>query len=155
MTSPAETAVKTFDAGFNCAQSVLSVFAKDAGLDEAQAMKIAACFGGGVVRRGEICGAVSGALMALGLLQARPTNVPEDKEANRLLGEEFLQAFEARHHTLLCRDLLGYDISKPAIRQQALEAGVFKSLCPLFVQDAVEIVQALLEPPNTEAGKPG
>jgi len=142
MTNPSEIALACFRQNFNCAQSVLVAFAPQLGLDESQALKIASPFGGGVARRGQICGAVTGALMALGL--AHGADSPAGKEDAYHLGEEFLQRFESRHATILCRDLLDCDISTPAGRQQAGERGVFTALCPLFVGDAVEVVQEML-----------
>jgi C_GCAxxG_C_C family probable redox protein len=140
---PAGTAEARFAQGFNCAQAVFSFFAARYGLDETAALKMASLFGGGVSRRGELCGAVSGALLALGL--ARGASTPEGKEEAYRLGQEFMRQFDARHHSLLCRDLLGYDISQPGIREQARQAGVFKTRCPVFVRDAAEIVQTMLE----------
>ena len=106
------------------------------------ALKLASPFGGGVARHGEICGAVSGALMALGL--ARGAEVPAKKEETYQLAQEFLRRFEEKHHALRCRDLIGCDLNTPEGHQKAVEKGVFRSLCPLLVSDAVEIVQAML-----------
>jgi C_GCAxxG_C_C family probable redox protein len=142
MTIPSEIAVTRFHQGFNCSQSVLVAFAPQLGLDESQALKLASPFGGGVARRAQTCGAVTGALMALGL--ARGADTPAGKEAAYLLGQEFLQRFESRHATILCRELLGCDISTPEGRQQALEQGAFTTLCPQFVRDAAEIAGVML-----------
>lgn len=57
---------KLLDEGFNCSQIVLSSFAEDLGLDSEMANKVATCFGGGM-GSGDTCGAVTGALMVLGL----------------------------------------------------------------------------------------
>ena len=61
-----EKAMKIFYEKFNCSQAVLGAYADDYGLTVDQAMKVAACFSGGV-RKGEVCGAVSGAIMVIGL----------------------------------------------------------------------------------------
>jgi C_GCAxxG_C_C family probable redox protein len=142
MTNPPEIAVARFRQDFNCAQSVLVAFALQLGMDESQALKLASPFGGGVVRRGQICGAVTGALMVLGLAQGADT--PEGKEDTYRLGQEFLQRFESKHATILCRELLDCDISTLEGLQQAREKGAFTALCPLFVRDAAEIVQEML-----------
>ena len=107
------------------------------------ALKLASPFGGGVARSGEICGAVSGALMALGL--ARGNDTPEKKEETYHLAQEFLRRFEQKHQALRCRDLTGCELNTPEGHQKAVEKGVFRSLCPLLVSDAVEIVQAKLD----------
>ena len=60
-------ALAQFDKGFACSQAVFSAYAEDLGLDQETALKIAGPFGGGTGRKAETCGAVTGALMALGL----------------------------------------------------------------------------------------
>ena len=142
MTNAPETTRLRFSQNFNCAQSVLVAFAPQLGLDETQALKLASPFGGGVARRGQVCGAVTGALMALGL--AYGADAPAGKEHAYRLGQEFLRRFESRHATILCRELLEIDISTPEGHQQAREKGVFTALCPLLVGDAAEIVQEML-----------
>jgi C_GCAxxG_C_C family probable redox protein len=62
MATPAETAVTVFSQSYNCSQAVFSAFAAQYGLDKKTALKLASPFGGGMGLRGEICGAVSGAL---------------------------------------------------------------------------------------------
>jgi len=78
MATPAEIAGSVFSQHYNCSQSVFSAFAEQLGMDQETALKLASPFGGGVARRGEICGAVSGALLALGL--ARGAQLPAEKE---------------------------------------------------------------------------
>ena len=80
-----------FSRDFNCAQSVLAAFAGQLGLAESDLLKLASPFGGGVARRGHICGAVSGGLMVLGLAQG--ADHPSGKEAAYKLGQEFLRQF--------------------------------------------------------------
>ena len=143
MATPAETAVTIFSQHFNCSQSVFSAFAPQFGMDRETALKLASPFGGGVARRGELCGAVSGALLALGL--ARGAAVPAGKEEIYRLSKEFMRQFEQNHQSVLCRDLIACDLSTPAGYQAATEKGVFTSICPALVRDAVEIAQKLLE----------
>lgn len=143
MTTPAETAIAIFDQRFNCSQAVFSAFAPQFDLDEKTALKLASPFGGGMARRGEVCGVVTGALLALGL--ARGTNIPAAKEEIYRLSQEFMQRFEQKHGTVLCRRLIDCDISIPAGYHTATEKGVFTNICPGLVRDAVEIAQELLE----------
>jgi C_GCAxxG_C_C family probable redox protein len=143
MENPADIAAARFGKKLNCAQAVFSAFAPTLGLDEETALKIASPFGGGVARRGEVCGAVTGALMALGL--ARGSSTPEGKEETYRLGQEFLRRFEAGHKSILCRGLLEIDISTPEGHTRAQEAGVFQSVCPLVVREAAELLQAMLD----------
>jgi C_GCAxxG_C_C family probable redox protein len=112
-------------------------------MDEKTALKLASPFGGGIARRGEICGAVSGALLTLGL--ERGADTPAGKEEIYRLSQEFMRRFEEKYGTLLCRDLIGCDISTPAGYQAATEKRVFGTICPALVREAAEIIEALLD----------
>jgi C_GCAxxG_C_C family probable redox protein len=145
MSSPVEDALDVFSQKFNCSQSVFSAFATRLGLDKETALKLASPFGGGVARRGEICGAVSGALLVLGL--ARGADEPAGKDEIYRLSQEFMRLFEEKHDTVICRDLLSCDIGTPDGWQMAKEAGKFTTICPVLVRDAAEIVQTFLKQP--------
>jgi C_GCAxxG_C_C family probable redox protein len=112
-------------------------------MEEKTALKLASPFGGGIARRGEVCGAVSGALLTLGL--ARGADTPAGKDQIYRLSQEFMNRFEAKHGTLLCRELIGCDISTPSGSQEAMDKKVFVTICPALVREAAEIVQALLD----------
>jgi C_GCAxxG_C_C family probable redox protein len=145
MPTPVENAVAVFSQHFNCSQSVFSAFAEQFGLDRETALKLASPFGGGIARQGEICGAVTGALMVLGL--ARGADTPAGKDAIYQLSQQFMRRFEEKHSTLLCRELIGIDISTEEGWQKAKAGGAFTFTCPTLVQDAAEIVQELLAQP--------
>ena len=144
--SRADLAVDCFEEGFNCSQAVVSAFAPELGLDRETALRVAAAFGGGIGRSGETCGAVSGALMVVGLSFGQPTSGDEQaKEKTYELAREFLEAFGARHDGCVkCKELLGYDIKTPEGLQMARENDLFKTLCPKFVRDAAETVEQML-----------
>lgn len=94
---------------------------------------------------GETCGAVTGALMAIGLKYGMTQAKDEAaREKTYKLTQEFASKFKARHNSMVCRELLGYDLSKPEERKAAHDKGLFSTLCPKFVRDAVEIVEPLL-----------
>jgi C_GCAxxG_C_C family probable redox protein len=143
MENPAELAEKRFSESFNCAQAVFSAFAARYGLDGNTALKIASPFGGGMARRGEVCGAVTGALLALGLKEG--AELPAGKDHIYQLAGEFLRLFQERHGSLLCRDLIGCDISTPSGHQQAAEKRVFVTICPGLVREAAQMAESLLE----------
>ncbi len=141
----AKKAVATFSQGLNCAQSVFSSFSNDLGVDENTAKKIAGSFGSGM-RYGEVCGAVTGALMVIGLKYGPTTG--DDLEAKANTNEktvEFLDAFKAEHGSILCRDLLGYDILKENELAIIKEKGLFKTLCPKMVESAALILEKKLD----------
>lgn len=139
-----ETALARHDQGYNCSQSVFSAFAPQFGIPEKLALKLASPFGGGVARQGQICGAVTGALMALGA--GRGSDLPSKKEETYRLGQELLQAFKSKHGSLLCRELIGCDLRTPEGLKQAKQKGVFTTICPGLMCDAVEIAQTFLKP---------
>ena len=72
-----EEVLKMFGEGFDCSQVVLQNVSEKIGITKEEALKVAACFGGGMWH-GRTCGCVSGALMALGIKYA--TTKPNDKE---------------------------------------------------------------------------
>jgi C_GCAxxG_C_C family probable redox protein len=146
MMKKVQSAVICFEVGFNCSQAVLSTFGPALGLDRDTALKVAAAFGGGVAGRGDTCGAVSGALMVIGLSYGRTrTDDEEAKERAYSLAQNFMKEFESRHGSVFCRDLLGYDISTPDGLASVGQENLGTTLCPNFVADAAEILEELLE----------
>jgi C_GCAxxG_C_C family probable redox protein len=143
MTDPVKTAQERFDQEFNCSQSVFSAFASQLGIQDEIALKLASPFGGGTVHQGHVCGAVTGALMVLGVQKGNAT--PETKEEIYRIAEEFIKQFQALHGSILCRELTGFDISKPDEMQKAREQGVFQTTCPGLVRDAAELVSEFLD----------
>lgn len=102
-----EKAVKLFTDGYNCAQAVFGAFAKDLGFDEATSLKMSAPFGGGIGRQREVCGAVSGMLMAFGLLYGYET--PETGEIKMQHYEHtrtLCDAFKEQNGSIICREIL-------------------------------------------------
>lgn len=65
MTNSIKTAQERFAQGFNCSQAVFSAYASQIGIDNEAALKLATLLGGGVARQGNVCGAVTGALLTL------------------------------------------------------------------------------------------
>lgn len=139
-----EIALKTFNSGFNCSQSVLSVFCEAYGLEKDIALKMATGFGGGL-RKGEVCGAVTGAIMALGLKEGHfNESDTETKEKAYFMTKEFIRKFEERHETIICKKLLGYDVSDESQREKAKEEGLFDTVCPKFITDAIDILEDMI-----------
>ena len=111
---------------YNCAQSVLLPFVKAKGLPEKEFYDLAVHFGGGM-KMGSVCGAVTGALMALGLY-----GIDDPKEANA-----FCRKFKEAHDGFLdCRDLL---------RISAERGEVKKAHCDALVYECVELVEKMIE----------
>jgi len=143
----ADDAERIFLSGGNCSQAVFTAFAGDLGIKEQDAMRIGCGFGGGM-RMSETCGAVTGAIMALGVRYGNSdlTNL-DGKKATYAKVEEFLAQFRKAHGTTCCRELLGCDVNTPEGYKLASEGGaqcMFKTKCPKFVRTAAQIVQALV-----------
>ncbi|OGF98111.1 MAG: hypothetical protein A3F83_00585 [Candidatus Glassbacteria bacterium RIFCSPLOWO2_12_FULL_58_11] len=147
MPSKAVQAESAFRGGLNCAQAILSTYGPDYGLDRGQALCLAMGLGGGFGRQGEVCGAVSGACLVLGLKLGGTGDPAEKKtkEETYRLVEAFNARFRAAHGSLLCRDLLGLELCKPADLEKARQQGLFASLCPGLVRDAARLLEELIE----------
>ena len=142
--TPAETAAELFTGGCACSQAVLGTFSPRYGLDVRVAAKLAAGFAGGM-RRAETCGAVTGAYMVLGLARGgEGCRTPPGRAEAHAAVVAFAAAFERRHGSLLCRDLLGCDISTPDGLHEARQRGLMKTRCVQFVRDAAEILDEAL-----------
>lgn len=145
VTTRTHLAVSRFEEGFSCSQAVLSAFASEFGLDLPLSLKISQPFGGGIAHLGEMCGAVSGALMAIGLKYGRTK--AEDiqaREKTYRAVRKFLDRFEEVHGTITCRELLGCDLDTEEGYRKATEEELFETQCPKFVQLSVEILETLL-----------
>ncbi len=141
----AEKALSLFREGFSCSQALAAAFAEDLGLDTETALRLAQPFGGGIGRRADWCGAVTGAFLAIGLKHGRfraEDTASRDKTYD--LVNEFIRRFEARHRHVKCRDLLDCDISTPEGRKKADELGLHKVRCEAFIRDAADILEGIL-----------
>jgi len=141
----AKRAVEVFQEGFSCSQAVLEAFSETMGLDREIALKISQSFGGGMAHRGETCGAVTGALMVIGLKYGRTkADDAEAKEQTYATVHEFIKRFKDKYDSIVCKEILGYDVSNDKEFKQAQEEEVFQSICPNLVQSAAEICEDLL-----------
>jgi C_GCAxxG_C_C family probable redox protein len=145
MNTKSEVAADIFESGFNCAQAVFAALSADYGLDPVMAKKVAGAFGGGMAYNGEVCGAVSGALMLIGLKYGKCREDDVDaKEKTYRLATEYIRRFKEIYDSVRCGDLIHYDLTKEEELLKAREAGAFKTVCPLLVKKSVELVEAML-----------
>lgn len=136
----ADEAIILFDQDYACSQSVLAPFSEKLGLKKELALKIANGFGGGIARRQEVCGAVAGAVMAIGLKYGM--SEPGDKAAYQKTYDTvnaFCARFEEKYGTLLCREIVKCDMVT------ANETGITTTLCRQVVISAAQILMDLLE----------
>lgn len=132
-----------FKNGFNCSQAVFTTFATELGLSEEMALRVSTQFGGGA-RKGEMCGAVSGALMVLGLKYGHYHYDAQEEKSNAYkIAEEFMDRFIEKNGTVVCRELLGYDLTKPEDMQKIKELDLFHTTCHQMIQCATEILEEM------------
>lgn len=143
----ADLAEQNFREGYNCAQAVLLAFEDVTGLERETAARLSSSFGGGLGRMREVCGAVSGASMVLGL--AKGYGNPADAQAKRShyhLIQEFARRFRERNGSIICRELLQNTDTLPGSVPEARTAAYYKKRpCPEIVRCAAEILEDLLK----------
>lgn len=139
-----EKAKTLFEQKYHCSQAVLAAFAEELGLTEKQALKLGACFGGGMCK-GEVCGACTGALMALGLKYGQCEIDDFDSRAKtNEVTVKFLEAFREKNGSYICKELLGCDLATPEGKEYAIEHNLFTEFCPRMVVSAVKLAEQLL-----------
>jgi C_GCAxxG_C_C family probable redox protein len=146
MQNKSEEAVAMMAAGFNCAQSVLGVFCSDLHFDRETALKLATGFGAGMARRQEVCGAVTGGIMAIGLKYGRgPADESPAAEKTYLLVGKFMERFSAEYNSCLCRVLLdGCDLLTESGRNFYKENDLSGKICRPCVAEAVRSLEDIL-----------
>ena len=146
MKSKSDTAVGVMIAGGNCAQAVLSAFCPEWGLDKTMALKIAGGFGAGMARVQEVCGAVTGGIMAIGLKHGQERE--DDKEAKETtyrLTRELMARFKSEFRSCRCLDLLGGCDLKTEVGQKRFgDEGLLEKVCHPCVRGAVRILEDIL-----------
>ena len=137
-------AMKYFSTDYNCAQSVMKSVLQELDLDFDQVFHLAAGFGGGVGLQGHICGAVSGAVAALGVINSKKyQDAVAHKEATYQSVQKFFRMFTQKNGSIMCDNLTGITMADKEAHDRAIENGTFQKICPGFVEDAIRIVLKL------------
>ncbi|HEX3021571.1 MAG TPA: C-GCAxxG-C-C family protein [Lachnospiraceae bacterium] len=143
MSERADKAVEKFLNGLNCSQAVFSAFSESYGLDRDTAIRIACGLGGGA-RLGEICGAASGAVLVIGLKYGNECYENLESKAHCYeKTREFLEEFQKRNGSVVCKELLDCNISTCEGMDYAKEKKLFITTCPRLVASAVELLEQL------------
>ena len=150
MSNHRERATALFQEGYNCAQAVFCAFADVTGLDLETSARLASSFGGGLGRLREVCGAVSGAAMVLGMAEGYAD--PKDGQAKKdhyARVRDFAARFREANGSIVCRELLaGGDphAAQPGGEPEARTPEFYKKRpCPELVGMAVDILDEMLE----------
>jgi len=140
-----EEALSSFKEDFNCAQSIFGTYATHYGLDRDKALKLSTGFGGGMARCGRTCGAVTGAFMVIGLKNGMGLDKnKEAKESTYQVINEFSNQFQKNNGSLICKEILGCDISTPEGMEYFNQNELFVKKCLQCVKNAAEILEEML-----------
>lgn len=141
MIDHAERAYELFMSGFNCSQSVFAAFCDVTCLDFDLALRLSSSFGGGIGRLREVCGAVSGMLMAAGVLYGY--SIPGDydvKSDHYKLVQELAGRFRKKTGSIICRELLGLDGASDPVSPVRTKEFFDTRPCPKIIPIAAGIL---------------
>lgn len=131
--------------GYNCAQSILYAFREELNLSEKTALKLSCGLGAGIARQGEVCGAVTGGILVLGMKHGRILN--EDRTATETTyakTQELMNLFSLKHGSCLCRQLLkGCDLSTEDGQIAFKENDYLNQICLKCVLSVVEMLEQI------------
>lgn len=146
MTARGDIAAAKFLSGYNCAQSIVYAFSDDLGIDKNLALKIACGFGAGMGRKQEVCGAVSGGIMVIGLKYGRGENDGRKvMDLSYAKVGELMDRFTAKHGTVICRKLLdGCELLSEEGQRQFIEKDLLHKLCVPCVSAVAGILDDIL-----------
>ncbi|OLS22285.1 MAG: hypothetical protein HeimC3_31620 [Candidatus Heimdallarchaeota archaeon LC_3] len=128
----------------NCAQAVFGTYVEQLGLgkvDYDTCLKITSAFGGGIARTGNVCGALTGAIMVIGLKYGGIKREDQEK-TNEVVGK-LLNEFKLLNGSIICRELINHDLITDEDVKLAFQNESFNN-CPKFVEDASMMLEKLL-----------
>ncbi len=142
-----DRAVELFQSGYNCSQSVFAAFCDKIGMPEETALRVSAGLGGGVGRMREVCGAVSGAAMLVGMLYGATDG--SDRAAKAKTYEkvqEIAEEFKKENPSIVCRELLGLSgqAQTPPTPEVRTDTYYKKRPCVQLVEDAARVAEKIL-----------
>jgi C_GCAxxG_C_C family probable redox protein len=145
MKTKADVSVDIFSKGYSCSQAVLISHCEEYNLSDDIAKKISCGFGGGMGHIDEICGAVSGGIMLIGLKYGKSKDYDnESKEKTYKLVKQYTDKFKNEFGSINCTELVKYNLSKEEELIKAKNSGVFKEICPVLVRRSVELIEEII-----------
>lgn len=138
-----EKAMKLFEEGYNCAQSVFLAFEDLHGMNRKDAAALSSSFGGGMGRLREVCGAVSGMFLVAGVLYGYDDpKAREEKTEHYARIQELAAAFEKENGSIICRELLGLSVKRETPISEPRTVEYYKKRpCKELVGQAAEIME--------------
>jgi C_GCAxxG_C_C family probable redox protein len=142
----AALASEYFDQGYNCAQSILLAVGEALGYEADFTPSIAGGLGGGIGHEGELCGALTGGVLVIGLHYS--SNTPYDRDAKALTYErsaDFMRRFAMANGARRCRDLTGVNMRTEEGMAAFRLLNVKERICQGVLRNAVRQVFAAIE----------
>lgn len=132
-------AINNFNNGYSCSQAILMAYCEQYGMTKDDARKIARCFGGGMGRTCQTCGAITGAFIVLGL---KNDDIDNNLAKNKTYEEVqlFAKRFKEKFQSLNCKDLLSCDLSTTE-GQLYYKENKLNGQCEKFVEYAAELLE--------------
>ena len=139
-------AQRLFREGYNCSQAVFCAFCDETGLDIDTAARLSSSFGGGIGRLREVCGAFSGAVMALGFLRGySDINDPQQKIRHYEKVQDYASRFRDKNGSIICRELLiGIEVSQGVVPEERTPEFYEKRPCLKIIGAAAAILDEML-----------
>lgn len=138
-----EKALKLYQTGYNCAQSIVGAFEDLLGKKTNTMIDISAGFGGGMGRLQQTCGAVSGAFMVMSSLYNHSEKSSKEQLTHDI--QHFARTFNQIHGNLNCKNLIEYNLNDPEEHEKAKKNHVFEKKCTRFIETSVELVEDILK----------
>ncbi len=142
-----DRAVALHHEGFSCSQSVVASLCEEYGIDRVTALRFAAAFGSGIGHSTETCGAITGAMMLIGLKMGKcMPDDPDHGERCYEVAQEFMKRFQEQNNGCFkCRDLLGADSNTPEGVKYIEENDLYEKKCNGFIRCGAELIAELLK----------
>ena len=142
-----DRAVACHHEGFSCSQSVFTSLCEEFGMDRVSALKVAGGFGSGIGHSTETCGAITGAVMLIGLKHGKfvPGDTERSDEKCYEVAQEFMKKFINEFGCFKCRDLLGADTNTEEGRQYVEDNDLYEVKCNVFIRRGAEIISEMLK----------
>lgn len=138
-------AINNFRNGFNCAQSVLISYLDEVNIDKDSLLRISCAFGAGMGRMQDLCGAVSGSYMVIGLKLGKCHEQDnEAQEKTYQLVREFESEFQKINKTTCCRELLGCNLLTEEGKKYYIAYNLKEEVCIKCIESALQILKKLL-----------
>jgi len=152
MSAHSDLARKLFRKGYNCSQSVFAAFCDETGLDTETALKIASSFGGGMGRLREVCGAVTGMFMVVGMKYGYTDPSSKNAKAEHYeLVQDLAKQFENENGSIICRELLGISIKHDKPIPETRNDNYYKKRpCAELVEQAARILDEYIQSKRME-----